>query len=226
MSRNKILRRFETIILLWLNVYSINGFCQTAESDSIKNRDFDILPADRAYSLYKHMRRARFEKVSSFEKALEEEKKRLNSDDFKNNNPEAFHNFLYFNSGKYGAQIDRYLKLFDKSQFLFLTYDELVSNSEALLNKVCNFLAIEPFSFTEDEYENKGYGLKSTILADLISIPLISNRVSVKLKIKRSLRALNRTPVKPINPKTKAQLMEDYQEDQQLLHHLTGIKFT
>ncbi|NRB63836.1 MAG: sulfotransferase domain-containing protein [Saprospiraceae bacterium] len=182
-------------------------------------------PADRAYSLYNHMRRYRYEKITTFEKALVAENERINSEYFRKNNPQYIHNFLYFESGKYGSQIQRYLNLFDKRQFIFLKYDELIVNPNDVINKVCHFLDISPYNFTHVEYANKGFRTKSKLLDRLIHSRIISNKITIKLKLKAALNSINRSPLKPMKRETKVNLMKKYEQDLKLLYKLTGIRF-
>ena len=182
-------------------------------------------PAERAYSLYNHMKRYRFERLNTFEKALAIEADRMYSKKFRNNNPQYFHNFLYFESGKYGSQIQRYLSLFDKNQFLFLKYDDLIKKPDETLSKIYNFLDIPAVSLTSQIHSNKGYNVKSILLEKLIRSKLISNKISIKLKIKKTLIHLNNTSLQPMNPETKISLMMKYKEDLDLLYELTEIRF-
>ena len=182
-------------------------------------------PAERAYSLYNHMRRHRYESLNTFEKALRAEEKRKESIWFKNNNPQYFYNFLYFESGKYGSQINRYLSLFDKSQFLFIKYEEFIHNRTEGLNKIWEFLGIPEFTCSHDIHSNKGFAIRYHLLEKLIRSKFIANKVSVKLGIKRTLKSINNIPIEPLRNKTKAKLMDKYNEDLELLYNLTGIEY-
>jgi hypothetical protein len=95
----------------------------------------DILrnPADRAHSLYHHIRRDGYEKKATFEGALAAEEERVRSRAFKRNCPQYYYNFLYFRSGLYGEQIERYLSFFARHQFHFLTLNQLRSDARSAL---------------------------------------------------------------------------------------------
>ncbi len=181
-------------------------------------------PADRAYSLYMHMKRHHYERTSSFEKALAIERTRMN-DHFRKNNPQYFYNFMYFNSGKYGEQIKRYLDIFDKNQFLFLTYDELKSNRKSLLLKITKFLNVSDFKSINPISSNVGFDIRSHFLERLAFSRYITNKWIEKTPLKKIILAFNHKPIKPINSEIKNRLMENYKEDLKLLEQLTGMKF-
>ncbi len=154
-------------------------------------------PAERAYSLYNHMRRHGFEKVSSFRKALNIEDKRFSSAKFKDNNPQSFWNFMYFHSGLYGEQLERYFSLFNKKQFYILTLDELSKNFDNKIKEIFEFLDVDKTYKIEPIIYNKGY----------------------------KKRFFYKKIIKPLEPDIKIELMKKYQEDQKLLFNLCGINF-
>ena len=102
------------------------------------------------------MYRNGFETCSTFEKALLVEKNRLNNEWFKDNNPQYYYNFLYFNSGLFGSQVKRYFSLFDKSQFKILTLEELKGNFNDTIIGIWKFLDINNDVKVLQEIRNKG----------------------------------------------------------------------
>lgn len=182
-------------------------------------------PAERAYSLYNHMKRHGYESIKTFEKALLEEANRLKSEDFRRNNGQYFHNFLYFGSGLYGEQIDRYLSYFDKSQFLFLTFDELKVNEQSTVEKVWSFLEVDNDVQIDPQVFNQGFRRKSSSLARITDSRLVSNKIIAKTGLKEILEDINSEKLEPMREQTKTQLMKKYEVDQELLYDLTGIRF-
>lgn len=89
-------------------------------------------PAKRAYSQYWHNAIRGGEKYS-FDKTVEIE---LQNPDFRSH-------LGSLSRSRYVEQVERYLQLFPIEQMLFFTFEELKSNHEAVLTKVCNFLEVE-----------------------------------------------------------------------------------
>jgi len=53
--------------------------------------------------------------IAPFEKTLIAEKDRLVDQHFKYHNPQYYYNYLYIHSGLYAAQVERYLKAFQRA---------------------------------------------------------------------------------------------------------------
>jgi hypothetical protein len=182
-------------------------------------------PADRAYSLYNHMRRYGHEKIGSFEKALEIEETRFHSKEFQRRCPQYIYNFLYFRSGLYGEQIERYFELFDRQQFHFLTLDLLKSQPMAALQEILTFLELDPDFTPNLRVHNEG-----SITA---RFPLVQYFWTHKVKHPRFLRKqgfkilekVNFKRVPPIRPETRSNLLARYESDLRKLRDLTGIGF-
>lgn len=110
-------------------------------------------PKRRAYSLYQHLRRAchadgrPIEVLESFAEALFAEEERFNSPEFFQTCRHYFYNFMYVRSSLYDLQIDRYLSLFARDQFLFLTLAELRHQPQATREKLAAFLNVSPDGF-------------------------------------------------------------------------------
>lgn len=171
------------------------------------------------------MRRTGYETIRTFEKALDAEPKRKSSKRFKENNPQYLYNFLYVESGKYGEQIQRYFNYFEKSQFLFLKYDDLKNNPNKVLNDICKFLNVEEFQFTEKIYSNKGHQVKSIFIEKIIHSRIKNNWLARKIGLKLILEKYNRNLPKGMKNDTRNYLNEMYKKDAKLLFELTGIKF-
>ncbi len=59
---------------------------------------------------------------------------------------EAKYPYDYVDRGKYAEQLERYYQHFDRNQILVLNFALFKEDLELLLNQVCNFLEIEPFT--------------------------------------------------------------------------------
>ena len=111
-------------------------------------------PIDRAYSLYNWMIREGYEWIYPFEKALIAEKDRIADEYFKYNNPHYFYNYLYFNSGLYAEQINRYLKLFPRKQILVMLFEDLKTNPVGTTQQVYKFLGVDSDFIPKIEIHN------------------------------------------------------------------------
>ncbi|MDJ0509689.1 MAG: sulfotransferase domain-containing protein [Crocosphaera sp.] len=66
----------------------------------------------------------------------------------------------YINRGKYVEQLNNYYQHFDKNNLLIISFEELKQNKRALLNKIVNFLGIQPFPETVfQQLEEKSYNV-------------------------------------------------------------------
>jgi len=182
-------------------------------------------PADRAYSLYHHMRRKGYEWAGSFEKALELEEKRWRSERFRRTCPQYFYNFLYFRSGLYGQQIERYFSLFDKTQFHVLTLDELKSDPVGSLRGVLELLEVDPDFSPTLRVHNEG--ARTALVPQLqyffrskVTRPRLLKRLGWSI-----VRRVNRMKIPPIRAETREALLRRYASDLERLAELTGIRF-
>ena len=97
-------------------------------------------PITRAYSHYWHEVRYGWEELS-FAEALRREPERLIG------GFEARRHFSYVDRGCYGAQIERFLELFDRRQLLFLKQEELRATPGELRRKLGQFLDLSAEGF-------------------------------------------------------------------------------
>lgn len=177
-------------------------------------------PVDRAYSLYLNMRDNGFEFSRSFEAALSVEERRFHSEKFKRKNSKFFWNYLYYRSGLYGEQIQRYFSLFDRSQFHIITLDRLQAEFETTMSELLHFLGLDSgFQFhIAPEYKNTGYGIRLFSIQRLRRILPREYRKYIK-----PLLDFNKTTYQPLGQETRKNLIEKYESDLKLLYKLTGI---
>lgn len=185
-------------------------------------------PADRAYSLYNHLRRYGHEPLASFEKALELEVSRSSSQRFIKSCKENIYNFKYFSSGLYAEQINRYLQLFDKEQFLFLKLDDLNNNPENTLKSIFRFLDVDDSFEVSAKIKNKGgvtarfprFNHFCTIHLDKIISPKPPKKGASKW-----LHKLLFKHEQKMSDDTRKKLMDRYESDQVELEKLIGFRF-
>ncbi len=182
-------------------------------------------PADRAYSLYHQMRRWGYETITSFEKALETEERRFYSKWFHRHCNQYIYNFFYFRSGLFGDQIERYFRLFDRTQFYIITLSQLKEAPLSTIQGIYAFLGVEKEFKPEIKVFNKGQTSRW---------PLLQNFLNLRVRQPRRLRRLalsfaekyNLTQIPPMNPETRRLLCSRYQPDLKKLYHLTRITFS
>lgn len=174
-------------------------------------------PADRAYSMYLNLRRYGHEHHNTFERALVAEDQRLNSQDFKEKH-QYFYHFLYFRSGLFGEQIQRYFDLFDPKQFYIITLDRLKSNFEESIKDILTFLEVDANYALKPGDKHKGYGVR------FLPLQILHRKLPREYrKYLGFLLSLNKTETQPIDPEIRATLMKKYEEDLNLLYDLTKI---
>jgi hypothetical protein len=98
-------------------------------------------PTRRAYSNYWHNVWLGREYLS-FEEAVEREAERLQLSD-RYGTPYWRWTYSYVDKGRYARQLQPYLERFDRSQMLFLLFEELVRRPEATMEGVYSFLGID-----------------------------------------------------------------------------------
>jgi len=179
-------------------------------------------PAERAHSLFWHMRKGRFESIKKFENALKIEDKRYYSLTFRNECPHYFYNYMYYRSGLYGNQLERYYSLYDTNQFHIITLNQLTNSFTKTMQGICQFLNINENYVFEQTLANEG---KRFISRELQKI-YFHNKYVYFLLGKTNLIRLNQLKIPELNEKTKKELMEQYAGDQELLYRLCGVKFT
>jgi Sulfotransferase family len=93
-------------------------------------------PVDRAHSNWMHNRSVGLERERDFLAAcaLEEERQRLGWSPM----------WSYLRFGRYGEQIDNLLRYFPPDQVLLLRYSDLCEVPERSVERVCEFLAVDP----------------------------------------------------------------------------------
>ncbi len=181
-------------------------------------------PADRAYSLYHHMRRYGYETIATFEKALKAEEKRFHSPFFKKHCNQYLYNFFYFRSGLFGEQVERYFALFDHSQFHFVTLDQIMETPVPAIQGIFEFLNARTEFFPEIKVFNKG---------ETSRFPMVQNFLNLKLRRPSWLRQMglnlsrkyNLMQIPPMNPETRDRLSMRYESDLAKLYELTGMQF-
>ncbi len=184
-------------------------------------------PVDRAYSLYYHMRFFGLEKIKTFEDALSAEEIRANSSDFINNCGHYIYNFLYFRSGLFGEQVQRYLSFFDKKQFIFVSLKGLQANPIKELIRIFRFLGVNESFVPDLTVKNVGKKPRFPLIHNLITnetfINFVKNNTILNAIAQSSVQRLLFSKLPPMKESTRKMLAEKYVDDLTLLKNLTGI---
>ena len=116
-------------------------------------------PVERAFSHYRHMVRSQkesrpFDQAIRAHTAMSEEWRKVLSDE---NYPDmTLRDYSYVLRGYYLDQIKRYLNLFDRTDLHVILYDDIVSDTQAVMNNLCDFLGLERFQFDVHKHFNVG----------------------------------------------------------------------
>jgi hypothetical protein len=101
-------------------------------------------PVQRAYSLYRFLCYWGMETSTSFEKALDREPSRLGNEAFQRETALLYYAFLYFNSGLYSSQIERYYSLFGRDRVQVVLFDDLKEDAVQVAGELYRFLDVAP----------------------------------------------------------------------------------
>ncbi len=186
-------------------------------------------PVKRAYSLYWNMV-AEGQEDLPFGEALAAEPQRLMA---LGEPCTCTLKYRYVDSGLYAQQVERYFNHFGREQFLFLTFDELVSAPKQLLRKVTDFLALRPLGGDLPVMAKNRSGMprsralhslvrQSNPIKSLIK-PLLSE--SLRLRVTGTLARWNKKTVQypSLDPALEVQLRDLFAPDVERLMALTGL---
>lgn len=106
-------------------------------------------PVDRAYSHFQMTRREGYEPFESFEEAVAAEEDRLAPETERlQSNPRYYSWWLgswsYLERSRYAEQLERWLELFPREQFLFVRSEDLSAEPARTLDTVHEFLGLPP----------------------------------------------------------------------------------
>jgi len=92
-------------------------------------------PVDRAYSHYMHLVRDRREPITEFSDAVEAENERMERG--------WTWEYYYTDMGFYYLQLTRYFELFDQSHIKVFLYEDLIEDTEKLMQNLFDFLNVD-----------------------------------------------------------------------------------
>lgn len=216
----------ETIIGEASHVYLTNPSTAKVLKALFPNSKFVVIlrnPADRAYSLYHHMRRSGYEYINTFEKALQAEEERSASKRFMENCPQYFYNFLYFQSGLYGEQLKRYFSLFSKEQLHITTFEKFIADPTSFLKKIFQFLGVNSDFVPTLEVHNVGKMTTRFPKIQYFFRTKVTKPEILRKFCRRALKKVNMIEIPPMRTETRDLLLDRYNTDLKVLYDMTGI---
>lgn len=190
-------------------------------------------PKDRAISAHRYFVKMQKE-TEPFEKAIELEDERMQSNDFRIKSDLA-----YLNHGLYGQQLQHIYNIFPRNQVLVLLYDDLKIRPEEITRKAYSFLGVSVDFIPEFVVKNKTGTIRSpwfqkvifgknrlrTFLVSCIN-PIFPLHKRTKLRLK--LREWNTNTESDLDENLSEDTLEKlrgyFEEDINLLEELTGFK--
>jgi hypothetical protein len=184
-------------------------------------------PVSMSYSLYNHQLRKEGETIESFEAALEKEEARRTNAEFRKKCYGWHANYYYFHRALYYNQVKRYIDTFGKDNVQIILFDELVAETQSVVQKTYRFLGVYDGYVPEIKIHNPA--------GRILKVPKFWTDTGLFLKtfqfvfsknlIKKSphlLRNIGRKPPQPINPITAKKLRKRFYEDICQLEQLIG----
>lgn len=194
-------------------------------------------PVERAYSRYWHdLRQSQpllFENGTpvSFEKALELEKKLVETDTF----PKVGTGYSFVRGGLYAPKIKIFQQWFPRENFLFILNEDLKHNPEGTFASIFKFLGIDDLYKTGSIIKNQAatptnrklyqFVKEKSFIKELIK-PFLSPAFRFGLKRRLANSLLKPLAVSPINPDTEKTLRAEFQDSIFELEDLLGWDLT
>jgi hypothetical protein len=188
-------------------------------------------PADRAYSLYHFMRAMGLESAQTFAEALKLEPLRFSDERLRRDWPiDLGHCMFYYRSGLFGEQAQRYLRIFDRNRFYFLTLGRLRKEPLEVLREIFSFLGVAN-DFTP-ELSRKYASFFTSRNAALHHwwkqriwrrFPRARKHWPINV-LNRLEWKFNICAIPPLDPEIRKKLCGDYRDDLRLFSQLTGLK--
>lgn len=178
-------------------------------------------PVDRLYSHYCMMRRYGLEPLS-LEKALEEEDNRIAKS--------WGWDWHYKSVSKYGEQLEKYFKIFDRAHFKIILYEDFKSDLEGCLKEIYTFLKVKD-DFISNFKRSKNVGFLPKNYAVHAWLKKEKNRTFLKkvlpgklyYKSVQIVESINQRPISKLNNNVKDDLTEYFKKDIQKLESLLEI---
>lgn len=100
-------------------------------------------PVDRAFSLYRWMCQDGYEYAPTLDLAFKLEKKRKTKKIPNYFEPEYYYNYLYFESGLYFEQVQRYIDEFGRQKVKIYVFEDFLEHVNEYYFDLCKFLGVD-----------------------------------------------------------------------------------
>lgn len=177
-------------------------------------------PIDMACSLHGLYLRTGNEDLEDFEAALaaQQDRKRGEGIPATTYFPEGLQ---YTEVAKYSAKVERYLRVFGQERVHTIIFDDFAEDTPRAYRRVLEFLDVDPAFDPEFDLEKAAAKLRLTAIRQLRRIPT---------EIKRKMRGANDTHRgvrrKPLEPRLRSRLREEFSTDIERLGELLGRDFS
>lgn len=188
-------------------------------------------PVMRAYSLYNWMVQEGYEYAGTFEDALLKEDKRKHRKIPNFFEPSHYYNYMYYSSGLYHVQIERYVNIFGKNVFIGL-FEDFIKDEVEFLKQLSNFLGINCYIMIDKSQPQNTSRKVINPSCLLITRKLISNlqRLAIKLKLSEPYKSKSKRDFylkyftmsqkpDPVNLQTYKYLLNQYREEYEILEN-------
>lgn len=182
-------------------------------------------PIDRAVSHY-NMSKGRNIEKRDFLTAIKSENKTITRSFYHNKQ------FSYINRGLYSVQIERYFKLFPKENFLFIKFEDFISDQQTIIKQICRFLEIDLLESTKFIKSNESIKYKIKFIPWLesrfpLTISLIKKSIpkSIRAKIASTYKTNNSAKYAPENS-AQNYLISLFKDDIKKLEKLTNLQLS
>jgi hypothetical protein len=184
-------------------------------------------PVERAHSNWTHLWSAGLEPVGDFVRACAEEERRIEA---------GWASFWHYTGlSRYGEQLEYLFTHFPREQVLVLRYRLLVDEPAATLDRICDFLGVEPGVLTEIPRQNVTAHPESTLGHRAVSLAqragsaigtVIPGLTAATLTgpLERFLQRHNRER-QPLSWEQRQELIPRFEQDIKLLETVLGENF-
>ena len=204
------------------NYLTTDGVPEKIESTLGKEVKFLFIlrnPVDRAYSQFLHNKRDQKEPLI-FEKALDEEKDRIDTYK-KENNSVYVMKYGYVQQSLYADRINKYIDIFGKERVLVLIFEEVFKDIEKYISSILDFLNLnQEVTLKLDIKSNPSQVARSRIFKKILYKNSFIKRFFKKLipstltrkKIRKIIQTLNNKPQEydKLLPEVKTNMVAQY----------------
>jgi hypothetical protein len=181
-------------------------------------------PVERAHSSYQYLRSRGYEQVTEFEKALDAEKSRRDSN--------WHHLWHYVAMSRYADQVEAFLSAFGDSQVGIWTYESLTADYDAVIASINEFVGVAPQRRTAEGQAKVNVSGRPRFAALQHAQLWMTRqqwvRSAVKAVVPFSVRERIRGSLltaESVSPQARERLTEVLADDVARLRHITGRSF-